>query len=194
MHQMLLELPTWLETERLSLRCYQSGDGAAFYQMIQSSQEHLAEELNAAELNLADEHAAEIHVRRLAADWAARKKFILGVWDKATQALIAQVEVYPVDWKTPDFEIGYFVAKKWEGQGIIAEAVKALLRFVFDHLHAHRATIHCKDTNLRSARVAERCGFIQEGHLRETKRTKDGGFRGRLEYGLLRSEYEAIYG
>jgi aminoglycoside 6'-N-acetyltransferase len=37
--------------------------------------------------------------------------------------------------------------------------------------------------------VAERCGFTQEGHLRETKRNTDGTISGTLYYGLLRREF-----
>ncbi len=191
MHRLLLEIPTSLETERLLLRCYEAGDGRAFYDMIQSSKEHLAAELNPEELNV-NEETAEIHVRQLAADWVARKKLIFGVWEKGMDALIAQVEIYPIDWDTPDFEIGYFVVKNREGQGIVTEAVQGLLHFGFTVLQAHKLTIRCKDANTRSANVAERCGFVREGHLRETKRTEDGGFRGLFHYGLLRREYEAL--
>ncbi len=191
MHRLLLEIPTSLETERLLLRCYEAGDGKTFYDMIQSSKDHLAAEVNPEELNV-DEESAEIHIRQLAADWVARKKFIFGVWEKGTNTLVAQVEIYPIDWDTPDFEIGYFIAKDREGQGIVAEAVQELLHFSFTVLQAHKLTIRCKDTNTRSANVAERCGFVREGHLRETKRTEDGGFRGLFQYGMLRQEYEAL--
>lgn len=47
------------------------------------------------------------------------------------------------------------------------------------------------DTNVRSQRVAERCGFVKEGHIRENKRNADGMLSGTLHYGLLKSEFEA---
>jgi ribosomal-protein-serine acetyltransferase len=194
MDKMLLELPTSLETERLTLRCYQNGDGPAFLTMIRENKEHFADALNEKELGLSTEEEAEIFVRELAVGWVARKKFLFGVCEKSTGELVAQVEIWPVDWKTPDFEIGYFIVKKREGQGIVSEAVKALLGFGFVHLGAHRMTIRCDDINTRSANVAKRCGFVQEGHIREKKRGKDDGYVGLLQYGLLRSEYEKISG
>jgi aminoglycoside 6'-N-acetyltransferase len=49
----------------------------------------------------------------------------------------------------------------------------------------------CNDTNTRSYRVAERCGFVREGHLRENHKHADGTFSGTFFYGLLRREFEA---
>jgi aminoglycoside 6'-N-acetyltransferase len=101
------------------------------------------------------------------------------------------VYIGSVSWDLPEFEVGYFVDKDHEGQGYVTEAVKAALRFIFEHLQAHRVRLECDDTNARSYRVAERCGFTREGHLREVKKHADGTFSGTLCYGLLRSEFEA---
>jgi len=45
--------------------------------------------------------------------------------------------------------------------------------------------------HLRCYQVAERCGFVREGHLRETRKHADGTLSGTLYYGLLRSEFES---
>ena len=42
---------------------------------------------------------------------------------------------------------------------------------------------------MRSRRVAERCGFALEGHIRENKLNPDGTFSGSLYFGLLESEF-----
>ena len=59
-----------------------------------------------------------------------------------------------------------------EGRDFVTEAVWATLTFIFQHLKAHRVYLHCSDVdvNERSWQVAERCGFVREGHLRETHR------------------------
>lgn len=58
-------------------------------------------------------------------------------------------------------------------------------------LQAHRVRLHTSDTNLPSQRVAERCGFKLEGHIRQNKRDPDGTLSGDLYYRLLKSEYNA---
>ena len=99
-----------------------------------------------------------------------------------------------MSWSLPEFQIGYFVDKDREGKAYVTEAVRAALGFVFDHLGAHRASIECDDTNVRSIRVAERCGLVREAHIRENKRNPDGTITGTVHFGLLRGEFEATRG
>ncbi len=191
MNKMLLDLPTQLETDRLIVRCYQAGDGAMYCQAGQRNREHLQRyEADNCILGPRTEEEAEILVRELAVDFAARGHFFFGIFEKATGAFAGQVYVGPVSWDTPEFEIGYIADVDHEGRGYVTEAVKAVLGFIFADLRAHRASIHCGETNLRSLRVAERCGFTLEGHTREDHRTPDGALEGSMHYGMLREEYE----
>jgi len=192
MHKLLLDIPTCLETERLSLRCYHAGDGPWFYKMSQVNHAHLARyEARNVLMTVKTQEDAEVVVRDLANAWTARNCFFLGAFDKQDGTFIAQIYVGPVNWDLPEFQLGYFVDEDHEGQGYVTEAVNAVLRFIFENLRAHRVRLECDDTNVRSLRVAERCGFVREGHLRENKKHADGTFSGTLHYGLLRSEFEA---
>jgi aminoglycoside 6'-N-acetyltransferase len=192
MHKLLLDIPTHLETDRLSLRPYQAGDGPLLYSVSQSNRAHLARyESKNILMSIQTPEEAEVVARDLANAWAARNCFFLGAFDKQTRDFVAQIYIGPVNWELPEFEIGYFVDKDHEGQGYITEAVKAAQSFIFEHLQAHRICLKCSDTNARSAHVAERCGFSLEGHLREIRKDTDGTFSGTLCYGLLRREFEA---
>jgi RimJ/RimL family protein N-acetyltransferase len=191
MHKLLFDIPTHLETRRLHLRCYQPGDGSWYYAMSQKNRAHLAQyEADNVVMTIRTEEDAEVVVRDLANAWAARDCFFLGVFDKQTEAFVAQIYVGPVNWDVPEFQIGYFVDA--EGHGYVTEAVTAVLQFIFEHLKAHRVRLECDDTNVRSYRVAERCGMAREGHLRENKKRSDGTFGGTLCYGLLHREFEAL--
>jgi aminoglycoside 6'-N-acetyltransferase len=190
---MLLGIPTRIEARRLYLRSYQAGDGPWYYAMSQRNRTHLAryESENAA-MSLESEQDAENLVRALAAEWKARNCFFMGAFDRETDEFVAQVYVGPVNWQVPEFAVGYFVDRDHEGQGYVTEAVEAALRFTFEHLQAHRVRLECDDTNVRSWRVAERCGMVREGHVRESKLNADGTRSGTLHYGLLRCEFEAL--
>jgi ribosomal-protein-serine acetyltransferase len=190
MNKMLLDLPAMFESERLILRPYQAGDGAMYFAAGQKNRQHLQRyEADNAILSAKTEQEAEALVQELAADWAARKCFFLGAWDKRSGEFVAQVYIGVVNWDTPEFEVGYFVDRDHEGQGYVTEAVHAALGFVFDHLQAQRVSLRCNTTNLRSQRVAERCGFTREGLLRQNRRQPDGSFSDSLVYGLLCSEW-----
>lgn len=183
-------LPQRLEAERIFLRPYEAGDGRWFYAMSRRNQAHLARyERDNVVMAIKTAHDAEVMVRELAGEWAARNCFFLGVFTRDTGTFVAQIYIGPVDWEVPEFEIGYFVDVDHQGQGYVSEAVKAALGFIFEHLQAHRVRITCDDANVRSWRVAERCGFVREGHLRENKLNPDGTRSGTLLYSLLRSEF-----
>jgi ribosomal-protein-alanine N-acetyltransferase len=194
MHKMLLEIPTHFETERLRLRCYEPGDGQWYYPMIQRNKTHLMPfEADNIAMPIKNEEDAEVLIREMAAHWVARDCFFMGAWEKATDTFVAQLYIGAVNWDLPEFEVGYFVDKDHEGRGFVTEAVKGALEFIFEHLQAHKVRLCCDDTNERSYRVAERCGFVREGHLRETRRWQDGTLHGTLYYGMLKQEFETIY-
>jgi ribosomal-protein-alanine N-acetyltransferase len=192
-HTMQIDIPTRIEAERITLRSYAAGDGAWYYAMSQRNRDHLARyEADNAARSITSEQEAEVLVQELAAAWKARACFFLGAFDRQTAAFVAQVYVGPVDWNVPEFEIGFFVDQEHEGQGYVTEAVRATLGFIFQHLGAHRMRMECDDTNARSWRVAERCGLVREGHVRENKVHADGTRSGTLHFGLLRGEFAAL--
>ncbi len=198
MHKLLLDLPSQFETERLILRPYRAGDGDAYYKLALNNKEHLLpfEKGNPA-LDIHTEEDAEILVRQFALDWAARTIFFVGGWEKATNELVVQIVIMVVNWELPECEIGFFVDKDHEGRGFVTEGSRAMLRFAFDCLGAHRVSAGCNDTNLRSQHVIERLGLIREAHYRQNKahiKLADGTFSGDYHYGLLRDEYNKLQG
>jgi aminoglycoside 6'-N-acetyltransferase len=185
-------LPRRLETRRLTLRALQAGDGPWYLAAGQRNQAHLARyESRNVIRQLTDPEQAEAAVRQLAAGWDARTSFYLVAFEKASGDFAAQIYLGPVAWDLPEFELGYFADSAHEGQGYVTEAARAVLGWTFERLGAHRVRLECDDTNTRSQRVAERLGFMREGHLRENKRHPDGSLSGTLYYGLLRREHEA---
>jgi len=189
MHKFLLDIPTSLQTERLLLRAYQPGDGPWYLAMAQRNLTHLARyETDNPARSLVTEDDAENLVRQLAATWTARDAFFMGAFLTRAREFVAQVYVGVSSWDLPEFEIGYFADVDHQGNGYVTEAVNGALGFVFGPLGAHRVRLECDDTNLRSLRVAERCGFVREGHIRQNHRHADGSVSGTLHFGLLRAE------
>jgi ribosomal-protein-alanine N-acetyltransferase len=59
--------------------------------------------------------------------------------------------------------IGYWIDEKHAGQGLMAEAVVAVIRFAFEELHLHRTQIAIIPRNTNSRRVMEKLGLRDEG-------------------------------
>jgi RimJ/RimL family protein N-acetyltransferase len=82
--------------------------------------------------------------------------------------------------------VGWIVARPWRRQGIMREAMPALLGHCFDSLAAHRIEAHIEPENIPSVRLAESLGFMREGLLRDWMFV-DGTPRSVYLYALLRS-------
>ena len=57
-------------------------------------------------------------------------------------------------------EIGYVLSRDYWGQGIMPEAVKAVIDYLFNELDYDFLLCGRYDSNPRSGRVQEKCGFI----------------------------------
>ncbi|WP_155059890.1 GNAT family N-acetyltransferase [Streptomyces blattellae] len=62
--------------------------------------------------------------------------------------------------------LGYWLAGSARGQGIAAEALRAVARWALDDLQIPRLQLHVEPWNVASQRTAERVGFQREGLLR----------------------------
>ena len=183
---LLKDIPEIIQTEHTIIRRYQKGDGAAIYELAErnNNREHLKETADdIASLKSVEE--AELKARKHRAEWAKRERFVAGVWDG--DLYIGEIWIEPDNWEVPCFEIGWFIDKGREGEGLAYEAAQACIQFIFKELEAHKVTAKTSDTNTRSYQLAERLGFVKEGHLREAE-IKDGKRYGTLLYGLLRGE------
>jgi len=185
-----IDIPERIETERLYLRTYRTGDGPMYYAASIRNKDHLAEfETGNVLMSLKNEEHAEAVARELAAEWAARNCFFIGIFDKDSDEWAGQVYVGPTDWGLPEFTIGFVADVRYEGKGYISEAVQRVLKMLFEDVGAHRIKSACNEDNIRSARLLERNGFRKEGHLLENRRNADGSFHGDFLYAMLRREY-----
>jgi RimJ/RimL family protein N-acetyltransferase len=177
----LLDLPEALETERLILRPPRAGDGPAVNEAILETWDALHRWMPwAAERPSVDE--TEGHMRRGQASFIARTSLPMLMLERDSQAFVGGTGLPRMDWSVPRFEIGYWIRQRCEGQGYMTEAVTALTRFAFATLAAVRVEIHCSHRNLRSQRVAERCGFVLEGRLRNHGHDPGGLLRDEMIY------------
>lgn len=63
--------------------------------------------------------------------------------------------------------VGYHLDYEYQGQGLMAEALRAVIRYAFEELRLHRLEAGVIPTNERSVRVLERAGFVVEGYARK---------------------------
>jgi len=183
----LLDLPDAVETPRLLLRPPAAGDGPVLHDAIVESLPDLRRFLAslawvAAEQTLA---SAEAFCRTAQADFLARRDLPFLMFHKASGRLVGATGLHRTVWATPKTEIGYWCRASMTGQGLVTEAVSALVAYAFEHLRAVRVEILTDEQNAASRRVAERCGFVLEGTLRHERRAPDGSLRNLCIYARL---------
>lgn len=89
-------------------------------------------------------------------------------------------------------ELGYCLGYDWWNKGLMSEAVCAVRDFFFAQVGVHRIEILHAPQNPASGRVAQKCGFVREGVLRESQKLPDGAFTDLVVYAMLRREWEAL--
>ncbi|MEK3828428.1 GNAT family N-acetyltransferase [Paenibacillus sp. FSL K6-1558] len=167
----MLEFPESFDTERLTIRSPQWGDGADVNEAIRESVKELRPWLPFAE-NIPTLEESEASVRKARLQFLERSDLMLHLRDKATDEFVGSSGLHRMDWSARSFEIGYWVRTSRSGEGLVAEAVRGIEQFAIVHLQANRLEIRCDARNVRSASVAKRLGYTQEGILRRIKRDR----------------------
>ena len=83
--------------------------------------------------------------------------------------------------------IGYCIGKAWWHQGIMSETLKAVMDFFFDKVGANRIESRHDPRNLHSGMVMKKCGMKYEGTMRSSDRNNQG-ICDACWYALLRAE------
>lgn len=87
-------------------------------------------------------------------------------------------------------ELGYWIRRRFEGQGWVTRGAEAMARIAFDEFGVHRLVIRAGVDNRRSRAVPERLGFAFEGVARGEGKGI-GGFYDLAVYAILEDEWRA---
>jgi putative acetyltransferase len=93
--------------------------------------------------------------------------------DKATNKVIGSINLT----KRPfvrNYELGYSLSHDYWGQGLMSEAVTAMLHYGFTTVHARRVFAKTDSTNHRSQRVLAKQGMQHYKHKPKALRRYDG--------------------
>lgn len=181
----LPDVPATLATERLILRAPHPGDAVEVNRAVRESFERLREWMDWATHLPSLEETEAVHERARAA-FAERRELSYSLFLRDGGAFVGKAAIARIDWSVPKAEIGYWLRTRYEGRGLMTEAVAALVDLAFDTLRMRRVEIRCDPRNRRSAAIAERLGFVLEGVLRNERRGPHGGLRDTAVYAIVR--------
>lgn len=147
-----------IQTERLILRSFTPSDLNDFYEY--ASVEGVGEMAGWQHHKSIDESRAILnsfiqHDKIFAVCLKENSKVIgsLGVEEYGMEEVLTEFDGYK------GREIGFVLGKDFWGIGIMPEAVKAVIKYLFGELNLDFLTCGYFDYNLQSKRVQEKCGF-----------------------------------
>ena len=87
---------------------------------------------------------------------------------------IGSISVVNSDDRVDMAEIGYCIGRNWWGKGIMPEALKAVMDYLFEDVGMQRIEAGHDPENLASGAVLRKCGLQYEGTLRRRIRSNRG--------------------
>ena len=176
----------YLETDRLILRRFVIEDAEAMYR-------NWASEDEVSKFLTWPTHSDVGETKTLLSSWIVNYEkpdfYNWAIELKEIGEVIGNISVVgAIDEKVAGADLGYCMGTKWWGQGIMPEAGKAVIRYLFEEVGCNRiAAVHAKD-NPKSGRVMQKIGMTYEGTLRQAAICNHGVIDA-VWYSILRDEY-----
>lgn len=178
----------YLETDRLILRDYATGDLDDYYILKTDDQTmYYMQDIKLDSVESAKEDFANV-MKDMASN--ERKFYFLRMELKETHDQVGSIG-YTVTDITPVGKLvhmGYFTLPRFWGNGYTTEALKKVIEYAFTTDNVYRITTGCLAENIGSERVMQKCGMIKEAEHVDYE-WHDGKMKTRLEYRLLKTEW-----
>lgn len=172
--------------EEIELRRYAESDAGELLAAVTENFEHLRPFLHWVTPEYSLETARQFIAQSQKA-FDERTRLGYGIF--FNRKLIGSAGFVNFSWDSRRAEIGYWIAKGFEGKGIMTRSCRVLITYAFTELNLNRIEIRCATENYRSRAIPERLGFKLEGVLRQAQwrhtRLYDIAF-----YGLLKKDWD----
>lgn len=174
-----------LETSRLTLRKLRMADAADVYRYAKDPEvaRHVLWEPHTSILE------TRAYIRYLLYQYRNAMPGSWGIVHKETGRVIGTIGYMSYNADNATVEVGYSLSREYWGQGLMTEALAAVIDETFRTLKLNRVeAMHFTD-NPASGRVMQKCGMQHEGHLRQRVNCK-GVFRDVEMWAILQSDWK----
>jgi RimJ/RimL family protein N-acetyltransferase len=155
--------PELIDTRRLVLRRYHSADGPGILELVDKNRADLIQNFSSMANGVSTREEVDSFMADKAEQWNTRRAFCYGIWAKASNQQIGQLQVKNITWDVPSAELSYFIDNSSQRQGFATEAASTILRVAFEQLDFSRVFIRIVPSNTESISLANKLGFKPEG-------------------------------
>lgn len=114
-----------------------------------------------------DTSVTEMIVRHWVDSYANDDFYNWAIELKSIGQVVGNIAVVRIRDHARSAEIGYCLGKAWWHQGIMSEALKAIMAYLFDRVGMNRVQAKHAVENPHSGGVMKKCGMTYEGTLRQ---------------------------
>lgn len=154
----------YIETERSYIRSLQISDCAEWLRVRHENYDYLQVREPIWDMDSLTYQAYYRIINDLINSFSIGNYYSFGVFDKNTHQLIGGFEISNIlYWPKQSATIGYWVDKKYSGQGYATEIVKNMIRWAFTNFNLVKIEAGTMTTNIASQKVLTKAGFSKEG-------------------------------
>jgi len=176
-----------IQTERLLLRRFEHDDSHSAF--AHWAGDPLVQPMYAEPVYASEEAVKEL-LHRYISGYSQSSCYRWAITPLGGNNCIGQIAYFLLDDKNHFAEIEYCISRAHQNQGLVTEAVRAVMQFGFAQINLHKVQVCHRPDNPASRRVIKKCGFRYEGTLRDYFHV-DGKYFDRLYYSVLHSEWKA---
>lgn len=156
----------------LALRLLQTNDATALADLNIRNRDLLLPYFPLSSANIVDDETALAYILEKQKQAEAESMFCFGVILQDT--LIGLAMIKNIDKRVPKCELAYWIDQKHSGKGYGTAATQLALNYSLETLGIKKVFLRIDPKNAGSIRVAEKCGFLREGYLKNDFRTGTG--------------------
>ena len=107
----------------------------------------------------------------------------------APDNVVAVGEIFAIESRLEQVDIGYSVRESCWGKGIATEVVAGLIKYLFEEIEVNRIRAHVMPENIPSHNVVVKNGFLKEGLIRQGALWNGKGIVDVNQYAILKQDY-----
>jgi ribosomal-protein-alanine N-acetyltransferase len=153
-------------SDQISISHLQLGDALQLNKLLVSNTERFKRYLPKTLAENRTLESTRSYIKRKIDSAQNKEEFVFVIKDKYLYNIVGLVILKNIDWQTKQGEFAYCIGKRFKGQGLMTEAIKASTKFAIEVLSLKKIQIIAHKTNLKSVNVAVNSGFIWKETLK----------------------------
>jgi ribosomal-protein-alanine N-acetyltransferase len=174
--------------DHYTIRLIADGDAEALFEVFDSNRSRLEDFFSgtmAQNKTFDDTKNYVISVVKTIADGVYYPYLII---DTVKNRIAGFIDVKSIEPRLPKGELGYFIDKDYQSQGISSKVLAIICDYYFNKKGFNKLFIRTHPDNTAACKLAEKTGFKKEGLLRNDYKTTAGVIVDCVYYGRLKGE------